>query len=102
MVRRHHSPTQMVTTRCLDDVTAQTVPHLRCLDGHCSVHSDGVAVDDESVLHVTGHGLVVGLVYLVGRDGLDVAHDVLAAAEVQHLLRLPDAADQRPAQLWVS
>ena len=41
---------------------------------------------------------LVGLVDLLNRDDLDVGGDVVLAAEVEHLLRLGDAADERAGE----
>jgi hypothetical protein len=61
---------------------------------------DRGGVDHEAVLHVARHRAVVRGVNLLGRDELDVAEDVVLAAEVQHLLGLADAADQRPGHCY--
>ncbi len=65
----------------------QTTSHeqLTCL------HS--ISVDDESVLDIALQRAHIGLVDLARLDQLDVAHDVVAAAEVQHLLGLADASN---------
>jgi hypothetical protein len=55
-----------------------------------------VCIDDKSVLDVTGHHSLVALVDLVRRGHLDVAHDVVSPAEVQHVLGLLDAPDHGP------
>src|ERR1700674_1759891 len=52
-------------------------------------------VDREAVPHVALEHAVVGDVDLLDGDGLDVCDDAALVAEVEHLLRLRDAADQR-------
>ena len=52
-------------------------------------------VDDEAIADVRLLHPLIGLVDLIRGDGLDVAGDAVPGAEVQHLLRLPDPADQR-------
>src|SRR5262245_27979439 len=52
-------------------------------------------VDDEPIAHVALHHPVVRLVDPLDRDQLDVRHDSLLRAEVQHLLGLLDTADGR-------
>src|SRR5882762_8842467 len=59
-------------------------------------------IDDETVLHVALQQAVVGFVDLLDVDHLDIAHDVVFAAEVQHLLGLGDASDQRTRKLPAS
>src|SRR5262245_57390043 len=51
-------------------------------------------VDHEAVLHVALGQALVGLVDLLDRDQLDVGAEVVLGAEVEHLLRLADAADR--------
>src|ERR1051326_831195 len=51
-------------------------------------------VDDEAVLHVGLQHALVGFVDLLHGDDFNVAGDVVLAAEVEHLLRLRDAADE--------
>ena len=53
-------------------------------------------VNHEPVLHIATHRALVGLVDVVHRDGLNITRDVLLATEVQHLLGLLDATNQRP------
>src|SRR5690606_29692464 len=55
-------------------------------------------VDHEAVAHVALEHALVCLVDLVGADHLDVGHDPVFGAEVEHLLRLRDPADQRTGQ----
>src|SRR5215210_2378814 len=50
-------------------------------------------VDGEAVLHVRLEHPLVGLVDLLDRDHLDIGSDVVLSAEVEHLLRLGNAAD---------
>jgi hypothetical protein len=50
-------------------------------------------VDHEAVPHVAGDDAIVGLVDLLAGDDLDVGTQVVLGAEVEHLLRLPDAAN---------
>jgi hypothetical protein len=65
-------------------------------DRRVRVHVGDVRhVDDEAVLHVALQQPLVGLVDLLHRDELDVGGDVVLAAEVEHLLGLADAADER-------
>ena len=52
-------------------------------------------VDREAVLHVGLEQPLVGFVDLLNGDDFDVGGDVVLAAEVEHLLRLGDAADGR-------
>lgn len=64
--------------------------------GRCRGGSDERRrVDHEAVAHVGGQDPLVGLVDLVGRDDLDLGADAVPGAEVEHLLCLTDAADQR-------
>jgi hypothetical protein len=53
-------------------------------------------VNREAILHIGLQHPLVGLVDLLDRDHLDIADDVVLAAEVEHLLRLLDAADGEP------
>ena len=55
-------------------------------------------VDREAVFHVALEHPLVGFVDLLDRDDFDVGSDVVLAAEVEHLLRLGDAADGRAGQ----
>src|SRR5262245_787456 len=55
----------------------------------------GGHVHDEAVFHVALRQPVEGLVDLLDRNHLDVGRDAVLRAEVQHLLGLPDAADDR-------
>src|SRR5262245_6216160 len=56
---------------------------------------EGGHVDDEAVAHVLAEQTLVRLVDLAHRDQLDVRRDLVGGAEIEHLLRLGDAADQR-------
>ena len=51
-------------------------------------------IDDEAVFHVSLDRAVIGRVHVLDRDGLDVAGNVVLAAEIEHLLRLRQATDQ--------
>src|SRR5262245_51594523 len=53
------------------------------------------AIDDEAVPDVAEEHALVGVVDSCGCDALDVARDAVRAAVIEHLLRLPDAADER-------
>ena len=52
-------------------------------------------VDHEAVFHVALEHAFVGFVDLVHADQLDVGGDVMLTAEIEHLLRLSEAADER-------
>jgi hypothetical protein len=52
-------------------------------------------VDGETVLHIRLQQALVGLVDPLDRDHLHIGDDAVLAAEVEHLLGLGDAADQR-------
>ena len=56
--------------------------------------SEGGGVDHKAILHIRLHHTVVGLRDLIAADDLMRAGDVVLSAEVQHLLRLTDAADE--------
>mmetsp|Transcript_9534 Transcript_9534/g.21902 ORF Transcript_9534/g.21902 Transcript_9534/m.21902 type:complete len:223 (+) Transcript_9534:253-921(+) len=66
-----------------------------------SVLNRSRGVDDEAELDVRGNGAVPRLVDGFGGRGdeLNVAEDVVLRAEIDHVLRLLDAADQRAGQL---
>jgi starvation-inducible DNA-binding protein len=53
------------------------------------------ARDHEAVLHVALEHPRVGRLDVVHRDRLDLGHDAVLGAEVEHLLRFADAADER-------
>ena len=59
---------------------------------------EGRHVDGEAVLHVGLEQPLVGFVDLLDGDDFDVGGDVVLAAEVEHLLRLGDAADGRAGE----
>lgn len=52
-------------------------------------HADGKAV-----FHITPEKSLIGLVDLLDRDHLDVTGDAVGPSEIEHLLRLCDAADE--------
>ena len=58
----------------------------------------GSHVDREAVLDVRFDQALVGLVDLLDRNHFDIGSDVVLAAEVEHLLGLLDAADQRAGE----
>src|SRR6476620_7740312 len=60
-----------------------------------SLAPQALHVDDEPVADVAPDGPLPGLVDLLDRDHLDVGSETVPGAEVQHLLRLADAADAR-------
>src|SRR3954464_14398044 len=64
-------------------------------DGH---RLQGGVVDDEAVAHIRAQDALPGLVDLIGGDDLDLCRDAVLSAEVEHLLRLADAADRRPGE----
>ena len=51
-------------------------------------------IDDETVFDIAPDRALIGPIDVLYRDALDVAHDVVLATEIQHLLRLRQAADQ--------
>src|SRR5438128_1721784 len=55
----------------------------------------GSHVDHEAVLHVALQDAIVSLVDLLDRDDFDVGNDIVLPAEIEHLLRFGDAADER-------
>jgi len=59
----------------------------------------GRHVDDEAVFHVASEHPLVSHVDLLDRDLLDVGHDAVLPAEIEHLLGLPDPTDQRTGEL---
>src|SRR4051794_21536401 len=68
---------------------------LLSVDAGRSLGLEARHVDREAVLDVRLEQPLVGLVDLLDGDDLDVGGDVVLAAEVEHLLRLRDAADVR-------
>ena len=56
------------------------------------------AIDHEAVLDVALEHALVGCVDLLDRDHLDVGDDAVLGAEVEHLLGLRDAADERAGE----
>lgn len=57
--------------------------------------SQRVDIHHEAVLHVAFQHAFIGFINLLHRDQLDIRRNAVLAAEVQHLLRFRDAADQR-------
>ena len=55
-----------------------------------SVYSQCGTVDDKSVLHIALQDSLIGDIYLVGGDQLNVAGDAVSATEIQHVLCLLD------------
>ena len=64
----------------------------------CLRRFEGSHVDGEAVLHIGLDQSLVGLVDLLDRDDFDIGGDVVLAAEVEHLLGLGDAADERTGE----
>src|SRR5437016_3027076 len=56
-------------------------------------------IDHEPIFHIALQHALVGFVDLLDGDHFDVRDDSVFSAEVQHLLRLGNAADQRPGKL---
>ena len=56
-------------------------------------------VDDEAVAHIALDHAVVGVVDVLYQDHLDVGQHVLLDAEIQHLLRFLNPADQGAGQV---
>ena len=54
------------------------------------VYSQCGTVDDKSVLHIALQDSLIGDIYLVGGDQLNVAGDAVPATEIQHVLCLLD------------
>ena len=74
-------------------------PPSRNLHGSLAVachpfHSERGGVNHKAVLHIGLHHAVIGLTDLVPADELVGADDVVLSAEVQHLLRLANAANE--------
>src|SRR5512135_1548659 len=59
----------------------------------------GRHVDDEAIFYVAPKHPFVSLIDLLDRDLLDVGHDVVLPAEIEHLLGLSDPPDQRTGKL---
>ena len=55
---------------------------------------EGPHIDDETVFDIAPDRTLIGLIDVLYRDALNVAHDVVLATEIQHLLRLRQTADQ--------
>ena len=55
-------------------------------------------VDDVAEAHVLLLHALVGVVDFLNRDDLDFGSDAVLGAEVEHVLRLSDRADQQPAK----
>jgi hypothetical protein len=53
-----------------------------------------LAVDHEAIFHVALLHAIIGVVDILDLDHLDIGGDALLGAEIEHLLRLGDAADQ--------
>jgi hypothetical protein len=60
---------------------------------------DRGGVDDEAILHVTRHSAVIAALDIFGPNELNVAGDVVATTEVQHLLGLWEASDEGASHL---
>ncbi len=56
-------------------------------------------IDNEAVLHVALDDPVIGFVDLLDRDHLDVADDAVLGAEIEHLLGLRDATNERTREM---
>jgi len=70
-----------------------------CGDVCCELYSlQRREIDDEAVAHVALEHALVGVIDVLHRDHLDVGQHVLLGAEIQHLLRLLNAADQGACQ----
>src|SRR3954451_11755143 len=59
---------------------------------------DRRGVDDEAVADVGGEHSLIRLVDVLRLDDLDLCGDAVLGAEVEHLLRLRDAADHGPGE----
>ena len=59
---------------------------------------DRRGVDHEAVAHIAAHDAVVRGGHVVGADRLDHRRDAVLGAEIEHLLRLADAADVRSGE----
>src|SRR5208337_579758 len=59
-------------------------------------------IDREAVLHIGLEQSFVGFVDLFDRDDFDIGGDVMCAAEIEHLLGLGDAADERAGETMAS
>lgn len=56
-------------------------------------------VDRKAVLHVAAQHPLIGFVDLLNRDYLHVRDNLMLGAEIEHLLRLGYAADQRAGEI---
>src|ERR1700760_3602875 len=65
------------------------------MNGSCCSALERRHVDGEAVFHIRFQQSLISFVDLLDRDDFNVGGDVVLAAEVEHLLRLRDAANQR-------
>src|SRR5579884_3066807 len=61
----------------------------------CMQRSD---INHKPVSHIASDDSLIGLIHLLDWDHLNVAHNVVFPAEIEHLLRLCDAANGRAGQ----
>src|SRR5208337_66853 len=59
-------------------------------------------IDGEAVLHIGLEKSLVGFIDLLDGDDFDIGGDVMCAAEIEHLLGLGDAADERAGETMAS
>ena len=105
-VRRHHS---FVTSGAFTAMkrnqrgTSTLTKVIRVCSSEAAYNdlSDAISIE-KPILHVGLHHPLVGLIDLSDRDHFDVGGDVVRPAEVEHLLRLGDAADRRAGETAAS
>lgn len=60
---------------------------------------EGRHINDEPIFHVAFQHPLIGRVDVIHGDDLNVRHDIVLGAEVQHFLCFADAPNERPGQL---